>query len=162
MTLFNKLFGKNTATKGCPRCLGKGHVDWADIKRLNQELKWTPGPCAYCNGQGKVDETMEANVPVDTTYLVNNLPEEERQKLFQGHTDAWARAKEYENQLDDFIAQICYLRFEAKLSPSQIAGFFLIGRKASDLYEREAASLLEYIETVIRKNSNENTDGADL
>ena len=35
----------------CPRCLGKGHVDLQDIKRLRRELFWEPGPhCAYCDG----------------------------------------------------------------------------------------------------------------
>ena len=40
----------------CPRCLGKTHVDQEDIRRLGREMEWIPGPCAYCEGTGKVEE----------------------------------------------------------------------------------------------------------
>jgi len=52
MSFFGKLFNKDRIQ--CPRCLGKGHVDWDDIKRLDKELKWIPGSCAYCNGKGTI------------------------------------------------------------------------------------------------------------
>ena len=40
----------------CPRCLGKGHVDQADILRLGMETAWAPGPCLYCRRRGNVSE----------------------------------------------------------------------------------------------------------
>jgi len=53
--------------KECPRCLGKGNVDWDDIKRLKRESDWEPGPCAYCHGSGKVDQNIVDQVPVDAS-----------------------------------------------------------------------------------------------
>src|SRR5688572_19943182 len=126
MSLFNKIFGKNQLRKECPRCLGKGHVDWDDIKRLNQELRWIPGACAYCNGVGKVDPDIENNVPVDTSFLVINLPEEERKKIINGHPDALERGKQYDDRVEVFINQISYLHFDTGLKPLQIVKFFLI------------------------------------
>jgi hypothetical protein len=61
--------------------LGKGHVDDADIQRLNKVIEWLPGKCAYCNGLGKVPESMLKTVAVDETYLVNSLSEEERERI---------------------------------------------------------------------------------
>jgi serine/threonine protein kinase len=53
----------------CPRCLGKGHVDKKDIKRLKRELDWMPGPCAYCDGTGKVDDEMLQSTNADDANL---------------------------------------------------------------------------------------------
>ncbi len=49
----------------CPRCKGKGHLDTQDIKRFMANVYCFlamarihgrgPGPCAYCDGTGKVD-----------------------------------------------------------------------------------------------------------
>jgi hypothetical protein len=44
----------------CPRCLGKTDVDWDDIKRLQLELFWVPGPCRYCEGSGKLPKRLIA------------------------------------------------------------------------------------------------------
>ncbi len=150
MRLFNKLFTKQPSLKECPRCLGKGHVDWDDIKRLNKELKWVPGSCAYCNGVGKVDAKIEEDVPVDTTYLVNSLPEEERQKLVSGHPEALERACQYDEQLDEFINGISYLYFETNLQPVQIARFYLLHSQESESYENELQEMIEYVEKVIQ------------
>jgi len=46
--------GSNSDEVICPRCTGTGTVDSADIKRLNREEDWLPGPCAYCDASGKV------------------------------------------------------------------------------------------------------------
>ena len=81
------------AFKECPRCLGKGHVDPNDIKRLKRESEWLPASCAYCNGSGKVDWGMEDKVPVDVSYLVMDLTENERKKIAAGDQDAIERAK---------------------------------------------------------------------
>jgi hypothetical protein len=155
MTLFNKIFGKSQSLKECPRCLGKGHVDWNDIKRLNRELRWIPGTCAYCNGTGKVDLEIENNVPVDTSFLVINLPEYERKRIINGHPDAIERGKQYDGQVEVFINQISYLYFDARLKPLQIAEFFLIGSEDSDSYEDRKQELLDYIEKVVQKKTNE-------
>jgi hypothetical protein len=138
-------------TKECPRCLGKGQVDWDDIKRLQQELKWAPGKCAYCNGTGKVENGIEINVPVDASYLVINLEEEERKLIVNGDSDAIERGKQYEEEIDNFIDQIVYLHFEGALTSLQIAKFFFLGKSDSDKYHVEQKELIDYIERVIEK-----------
>jgi hypothetical protein len=62
----------------CPRCLGKKFVDEFDIKRLKREQEWVPGSCAYCEGEGEVDEQKPLNVAVDEASLVvdNNIESE--------------------------------------------------------------------------------------
>ena len=133
--------------------MGKGHVDWDDIKRLNQELKWAPGKCAYCNGVGEVANGIESNVPVDASYLVLNLEEEERKRIINGNPDAIERGKQDEDAIDNFIDQIAYLHFECGLTPSQIAKFFLIGIDDPDTYVKEERELIDYVERVIEKRS---------
>lgn len=150
MNLFSRIFNNRQSLKECPRCLGKGKVDWDDIKRLNKELKWLPGSCAYCNGGGKVDAKMENKVAVDTTYLVNNLSKEERKRIINQHPDALERASRFEDQLDNFINEVCYLHFEADLKPIQIVNFYMISKADSDSYESEKQELVEYIERVIQ------------
>jgi hypothetical protein len=155
MNIFNRLFNNNNSnnTKECPRCLGKGNVDWDDIKRLNQELKWIPGKCAYCNGKGTVENSIENNVPVDASYLVLNLEEAERKKILEGDHDAIERGKLHENSVDNFINQIAYLYFEGGLTPLQISKFFLIGNDDSDNYEKEQQDMIDYVEKVVEKRS---------
>jgi len=153
MSIFSRLFSKDHNLKECPRCLGKGLVDWDDIKRLHQELKWIPGVCAYCNGTGKVDTNIESNVPVDASYLVVNLEETERELILKGHPDAIERGKQYEDAVNNFINQIAYLYFEGGLTPLQISKFFLIGKNDSDNYEKEQQDMIDYVERVIEKRS---------
>src|SRR5690349_20030133 len=62
----------------CPRCLGKGHVDEADIIRLTQIGKWGTGSCAYCNASGRVDQEMLTKIPVDASYFTTDLSESDR------------------------------------------------------------------------------------
>lgn len=157
MNLFDSIFRKDKSLKECPRCLGKGHVDWNDIKRLNQELKWVPGTCAYCNGVGNIDRKVEDNVPVDASYLILNLPDDERKRIINGYPDALERGKQHEDQVDNFINQISYLHFEGGLTPLQIATFFLIGSEDFDTYESEKLEFVDYVERVIKKQ-NDNTD----
>lgn len=154
MNIFSRLFSRNQGLKQCPRCLGKGQVDWGDITRLKQELKWNPGKCAYCNGKGKVNSGVESNVPVDASYLVINLEEEERKRIINGHPDAIERGKQYEDRVNNFIDQITYLHFEGNLTPLQITTFFLIGQNDSDEYDKEARELIDYVERVIKKKHN--------
>lgn len=152
MNFLTRLFGKNEELKQCPRCLGKGHVDLNDIKRLNRELQWNPGQCAYCNGSGKVDSKIESTVPVDAAYLVLNLTEHERKKVINGHPDAIERGKKYEEAVHTFINQITYLHFEGRLTPAQIARFFLIGDNETDNAEKRQ-EMIDYIQRVIEKRS---------
>jgi hypothetical protein len=154
MSFLKKIFGNNQSFKECPRCLGKGQVDWADIERLNQELKWIPGTCAYCGGSGKVDNGIEDNVPVDASYLVINLQEDERKSIINGHPDALERGKQFDEEIDTLINQISYLHFEANLTSIQIAKFFFIGKEDSNSYESEKQDFINYVESVIQKKAS--------
>jgi len=58
----------------CPRCLGKGYVDWADIRRLNKGYIWSVGSCAYCSGSGiVVPAKLIASDFTDST-IINETP----------------------------------------------------------------------------------------
>jgi hypothetical protein len=83
MDFFSRLFKRKETSDQltCPRCLGKGHVDRADIIRLQQQGKWGTGTCAYCNGSGSIDKAMLAKVPADATYLTSSLSESEREAV---------------------------------------------------------------------------------
>lgn len=156
MDFLSKLFGKNSHEQECPRCLGKGHVDTNDIVRLNKELKWSPGTCAYCNGTGKVDSELEKNIPVNTSYLTTDLDAAERDRILKGDASAWNRAKEFDAQADIAIAQICYLHFNCSLTVEQIVEFYLLNPTNSTNQENERQELIDYIRKVIddrvRKN----------
>jgi hypothetical protein len=79
--LVKKGFRKRENEIICPRCLGKGHVDEADIVRLNRTEYWAPGgPCAYCEGLGKVNSELLARVDPDDVYLTLSLSPEERER----------------------------------------------------------------------------------
>ncbi len=69
--LFKRTHTSTSVT--CPRCLGKGHVDEADIIRLNRQGQWKPGTCAYCNGLGTADRYLPERVPVNSRHLTTNL-----------------------------------------------------------------------------------------
>lgn len=137
--------------KECPRCLGKGNVDWNDINRLNQELKWIPGPCAYCDGKGKINPKLELHTAADSTYLTTNLSIDERKKIINGDRDALERGKRFEENLDHFINQISFLHFNLEISPLKIAQFFLLGEENLPSYNEEKIELIDYIEKVISK-----------
>ena len=61
----------------CSRCLGKKHVDQADIKRLNRENEWIPGPCAYCEEKGVVNSDKMDKALVDDADIVYNIDSKE-------------------------------------------------------------------------------------
>ncbi|WP_306639949.1 hypothetical protein [Sanyastnella coralliicola] len=88
-------------TKPCPRCLGKGSVDDADIKRLNAELLWLPGMCAYCEGKGVVG--VRVNVAPETLYLNMDVPKRERRALRRGNRGALSRAEIYDQRSREFL-----------------------------------------------------------
>jgi excinuclease UvrABC ATPase subunit len=147
MDLLNKLFNRKNIE--CPRCLGKGEVDWTDIKRLNKELQWLPGKCAYCNGLGKVTEKMVSKIAADNTYLSTSISQDERKRLFNSNQGALQRANDFDYQINTFIQQIEYLHFIGNLDSKTIFHFYCIPRLESEMSIEEKQELLEYIETVI-------------
>jgi hypothetical protein len=160
MALINKLFDRDKGKIECPRCLGKGNVDWDDIKRLNQQLKWKPGKCAYCDGTGKINPKLLSKVSVDNSYLTVELSKEEKMRLLD--KDEWAlkRAKTFDDQMDNFIKQISFLHFKGGMNSTLIAEFYLIPNEDSENKpsdpEQEKADLIEYIDRVIEINKNKN------
>lgn len=153
MSFFSKIFGQEKPASQCPRCLGKGHVNLDDIKRLKQELRWAPGHCAYCNGKGKVDPKMIDKVAAHTSYLTTDLPAEERAKLISNDKDALERGRIWDARVDNFINEIMYLHSVCNLDAGKIADFYLL-HEASDLrfidtYEIEKEKLRDYVHRVI-------------
>lgn len=152
MNILRRLFGRPANLIECPRCLGKGHVDMSDIIRLGQELKWTPGGCAYCNGAGKVNPDIIGKVEVNEGYLVNNLPIAERRKLFKQDKKALERARKFNTHVDAWVQKIRQLHFEQDLSAEQITDWMiatypqLLNRKR---ISEERVEILAYIKKVI-------------
>jgi len=159
MSFFNRLLGQNPSIQ-CPRCLGKGHVDWDDIKRLKQELRWRPGKCAYCKGKGKVSPGLINKVAVDTSYLTSDLPIVEQQRVLGNESGAMKRASLFDTKINTVIDQILYLHFICKLDADKIADFYLLANirelYANGTYESEKEELIDYVNRVIAsKNKNE-------
>lgn len=151
MNIFNKLFNKPKVD--CPRCLGKGKVDWDDIKRLNKELKWIPGLCAYCKGGGKVSPEVVSKVKVDTTYLTTKLSNAERNRLFKGDPDALQRATDYEAFIDKLIRQIEHLHVVQHLDAKQIFDVYVMPEFGVRATKKQLAEMLQYVEKVIAKRT---------
>jgi len=118
MRFFRNLFGKSKVV--CPRCQGKGHVDEDDIIRLNKEIEWIPGSCAYCDGNGKVEPSMMQKVEVGATYLTVDLPKKERELFIKQDPAALTRAKIRKQSLDELINIIMYLFDEKRMNPNEI------------------------------------------
>lgn len=148
MNLINRLFNKSV---DCPRCLGKGVVDESDIARLDRELKWKPGACAYCNGRKVVSSGMISRINADSTYLTISISREERKRLINGDSGAVQRARLHEAQTDDFIRQIEYLYFACGLSANKIANFYLLAEAELSNSLTDKDDLLDYVERVIER-----------
>ena len=149
MRFLDRLLGNSQPLKECPRCLGKGHVDQQDIKRLKQELIWAPGICAYCNGAGKIDPKIELNIPVDASYLVMDLPESERKKIQHGNPEAIMSAMELHDQIEAIVNRIYALHVDRGLTPEQIANLLLAHDGTSPALETEWNEMIAYIKKVI-------------
>jgi len=149
MSFFQKLFAGDSSKIECPRCLGKGHVNDEDIKRLKKELKWEPGSCAYCNGTGKVKADLPSKLPVDTTYLSTSIPGKEAIKLQKGDQDALDRAAMFEVEMDTMISKIRYLYFEEKRSVQEIGRYFFDQNPAVFTDEKFRYDVVEHIKKVI-------------
>lgn len=151
MNFFKWLFKGTKSNVQCPRCIGKGHVDWNDIKRLNNELKWTPGKCAYCNGTGKVDPDMESKIPVDVAYLTNELPMVERKRLINNDPEAMKRAQMFNKEMNNIIEEIRDLFFIRNLEADAIAEHLLQSAPQMnyETYIKEKQALIDYINRII-------------
>ncbi|WP_196889862.1 hypothetical protein [Aureivirga sp. CE67] len=136
----------------CPRCLGKGNVDWNDIKRLKKELSWLPGKCAYCDGQGKVKSNQINKVAVDTSYLTMDLSLKERELIIDNNFEATEKGKMREREREVFIEEVKYLNSIGKLNPEQIFDFYLIKYEGFDISEEWKIDFLNYIKKIITHN----------
>ena len=154
MKFFQRLFKRTNDSVDCPRCLGKGHVDIDDIKRLGNELRWNPGKCAYCNGAGKVEPELISKVAVSEPYLTNNLPNAERNRVINRDKAAVERAKLRKVNSDLVIQQIKELYFVKNLDVEQIAEFYLQSTPEWDIQQKNA--MVEYISRVIAYSTKEN------
>ncbi|AEV97419.1 hypothetical protein A4D02_33095 [Niastella koreensis] len=148
MNFIKRIFRSNMVD--CPRCLGKGHVDLDDIKRLQKELYWTPGQCAYCNGIGKVPPDRIEKVSAGFEYLTVNLPSWERLKVINGDADALKRASKFKELIEKFVDEIVHLYYIENKEPGEIADHFLQKNSKRDYSEDEKQDLVNYIEGVIR------------
>lgn len=147
MTFFNFLFKKSHIE--CPRCLGKAFVDWDDIRRLNKVLKWTPAPCAYCLGSGKVNKEMLLKVPVDYTYLTIDLPESEMDRIKEGHEETLEKGRIHELFLDNLIkyAEDHYLNHT--MDAESIADLYLRTQNETALFTLDKKNIIQYFQKII-------------
>jgi len=155
MKFFQRLFNRQPKeTAECPRCLGKGHVNRDDIKRLGQELRWLPGKCAYCKGTGRVDVQMIGKVAVDEAYLTANLPTGERELLFAGDLGAMRRKEMVKAESEKLITKIRILHFEQNHSAEEIAdiliGPYMIAPRGFDV-QNFRNEFISYIKRVIHE-----------
>ncbi|CAI2766811.1 hypothetical protein [Flavobacterium collinsii] len=153
MTLFNFLFKKSNSR--CPRCLGKGFVDWEDIKRLNNQLKWAPGPCAYCNASGKATEEMLSNVAVNTTYLTIDLPESEIEKIKNGDEETIEKGKLQELFVESIIKYTEYHYLNKNMDAQSIADLYLSTENEKAPFSVEKENLIQYISKIIELKKTE-------
>jgi hypothetical protein len=148
MSIINRLFGKKQEKIDCPRCLGKGHVTWEDIKRMNRELKWRPGSCAYCNGTGKVYPDIVEKIPIETTYLSTDISAREARKLQNGDKDALERAAKRELDIDNFICEIMEMHGN-KMSISQIADHYFLKFPLHFRTDFQKNEFTDYVQRVV-------------
>jgi hypothetical protein len=153
MTIFKLLFRRSKIE--CPRCLGKGFVDWEDIRRLNNQLKWTPAPCAYCNSSGKVDKEMLSKVAVNNVYLTCDLPESEMEKIKSGDVEILEKAKKHELFVDNLIKYVEHLYETQNLDAKSIADLYLSTEAESAPFSVEKENLISYIQKIIELKTAE-------
>ncbi len=149
MSFINDILGLSKIE--CPRCLGKGNVDWEDIERLNKQLKWAPGNCAYCDGKGWVKKSQLNKLAVDTTYLITDISLEEREKLKKGEINALQRAELYEEDRNNFIKEVRYLHFNCNLDPMKLTDFYLL--HSQEVGDSERDEFYKYILKIIHHKS---------
>lgn len=161
MSFFRNLFTAPKIT--CPRCLGKGDVDGDDIRRLHMELEWGPGTCAYCDGSGKVPEGTEKKVAVNESYLTTDLALADRLRLRSGDPLLKEKSRAYHEAHQTFRIQVLYLHNTGKLTPEEIATFFLLSKPAglrneqTDMQEKN--ELVEYLHKLIASGAPDQFNG---
>lgn len=150
MSIFDKFF-KNKNDIKCPRCLGKGNVDLNDIERLNKQLFWGPGKCAYCNGKGKVNSEMIYSISEDEIYLTTDLPKKEREVFLKNNPTSKIIAKDYAQNLELFVDEIYKLYSETKLTEKQIAEYIDSGKLDYII----KGNTIDYVKKVIKIKKSE-------
>ncbi|WP_264552140.1 hypothetical protein [Flavobacterium sp. N2038] len=146
MRIFN-LFRRSGIV--CPRCLGKGFVDWEDISRLNKQLKWVPAPCAYCNATGKTTKEMLSKVAVDCTYLTIDLPDLEVEKIKNGDPETIAKGKQRELFVDNLIKYAENLYLTQNMDAENIANLYLNTQEEKAHFSVNKDELIKYIQGII-------------
>src|ERR1044072_3977598 len=160
MNFLNRFFKRSNDQVTCPRCLGKGHVDENDIKRLKKEMQWLPGNCAYCNGLKTVAADMVNTVPVDLTYLTTELSATERRKLKSNDQNAMQRASDFDAYINEYVEHVAQLYFVENLEVEEIAEQLLQPKPVSpgenSEYLQAKTELMDYIAKIIalKKNGN--------
>ncbi|MFD1604044.1 hypothetical protein ACFSJW_08945 [Flavobacterium artemisiae] len=153
MTIFN-FFTKSNIE--CPRCLGKGFVDWEDIRRLNKQLRWVPAPCAYCNGEGKVNKDQLSKVAVDCVYLTIDLPESELEKIKEGDKETVEKGRQLELFVDNLIEYVEHQHLSHDRNAEDIANLYLSTEDEKAAFSVDKESLVLYIQKIIDfKNQTE-------
>lgn len=158
MNFLSRFFKRSNDQVTCPRCLGKGHVDENDIKRLKKEMQWLPGSCAYCNGLKTVSVEMVNNVPVDLSYLTTELSATERRKLKSNDRAAMQRASDFDAYINEFIEQVVQLYFVQNLEIEEIAEQLLqpkpVSASENSEYQQAKNDLMDYIAKIIALKKN--------
>jgi hypothetical protein len=152
MSIFN-LFKRSDIE--CPRCLGKGFVEWEDIVRLNRQLKWVPAPCAYCNAVGRVPKEMLSKVTVDCMYLTIDLPESVIEKIKEGDQETIEKGKQRELFVDHLIQFAEHHYLTQNMDAESIANLYLNTEEESALFSVNKDELIKYIQGVIELKKSE-------
>ncbi|WET04403.1 hypothetical protein [Flavobacterium sp. YJ01] len=133
----------------CPRCLGKGFVDWEDIIRLNRQLKWVPAPCAYCDAVGRVQKEMLSKVAVDCMYLTIDLPESVIDKIKEGDQETIEKGKQRELFVDSLIQYAEHHYLTQNMDAESIATLYLNTEAEKANFSVTKEELIKYIQGVI-------------
>ncbi|WJS96518.1 hypothetical protein NYQ10_08650 [Flavobacterium johnsoniae] len=133
----------------CPRCLGKGFVDWEDIIRLNRQLKWVPAPCAYCNATGRVEKEILNKVAVDCMYLTIDLPESVIDKIKDGDQETIEKGKQREIFVDSLIQYAEHHYLSQNMDAESIATLYLNTEAEKANFSVTKEELIKYIQGVI-------------
>jgi len=133
----------------CPRCLGKGFVDWEDIIRLNRQLKWVPAPCAYCNATGRVEKEILNKVAVDCMYLTIDLPESVIDKIKDGDQETIEKGKQRELFVDSLIQYAEHHYVTQNMDAESIATLYLKTEAEKANFSVTKEELIKYIQGVI-------------
>lgn len=151
MNFFKQLFRRERPTVQCPRCLGKGHVDANDIKRLGNELKWLPGKCAYCGGVGAIKPDILSKVAAAASYLTLNLSKAERKRIIDGDPAALERMHTFDENTNRLNEKIKELHFNRQLNAEQIAELYLSSssKRVTQGDRKKKIELIAYINFII-------------